>query len=196
MRAITKLCGMRDRSVVRSSVIPSAKYSWSRSFDRLVKGRTTIDRLGSDCCSAAGPGAATGASALMAIDPHRPGDVFELLLTEVYKGKLHLAGDVFINLAGYANAARLSNGLETSSDVDAIAVDAGVIKDNVALVDPDAEPHAAGFLYTSIALRHRSLDCHRTLGGAHDTAELCEDPIAGVSMMRPPCSVIMGSMTP
>src|ERR1700730_1085965 len=45
-RAITKLPEIRERSVVRSSVIPSAKYSWSGSFDRFVNGRTTIDRRG------------------------------------------------------------------------------------------------------------------------------------------------------
>src|SRR4051812_42399176 len=38
--------GIRDRSVVRSSVIPSAKYCWSGSLLRLAKGTTTIDRRG------------------------------------------------------------------------------------------------------------------------------------------------------
>src|SRR5467141_2809099 len=36
----------RDRSVVRSSVIPSAKYCWSGSLLRLANGSTTIDRRG------------------------------------------------------------------------------------------------------------------------------------------------------
>src|SRR5262249_39950913 len=36
----------RDISVVRSSVIPSAKYCWSGSLLRLAKGSTTIDRRG------------------------------------------------------------------------------------------------------------------------------------------------------
>src|SRR5580704_11386982 len=34
--------------------MPSAKYSWSGSFDRLLKGRTTIDRRGADLASVAG----------------------------------------------------------------------------------------------------------------------------------------------
>jgi len=46
LREITKLCAMRDRSVVRSSVIPSAKYCWSGSLLRLAKGSTTIDKRG------------------------------------------------------------------------------------------------------------------------------------------------------
>src|ERR1700730_12719033 len=37
---------IRDRSVVRSSVIPSAKYCWSGSLLRLANGSTTIDRRG------------------------------------------------------------------------------------------------------------------------------------------------------
>src|SRR5436190_11234283 len=36
----------RDRSVVRSSLIPSAKYCWSGSLLRLANGSTTIDRRG------------------------------------------------------------------------------------------------------------------------------------------------------
>src|SRR5215467_13049854 len=43
---MTNICARRDRSVVTSSVIPSAKYCWSRSLLRLVNGSTTIDRRG------------------------------------------------------------------------------------------------------------------------------------------------------
>src|SRR5262252_7844142 len=43
---MTKLPERRERSVVRSSVMPSTKYSCSGSFDRLANGRTTIDNRG------------------------------------------------------------------------------------------------------------------------------------------------------
>src|SRR6266542_407649 len=43
---MTKLPEMRERSVVKSSVTASAKYSCSGSFDRFVKGSTTIDSRG------------------------------------------------------------------------------------------------------------------------------------------------------
>src|SRR6516162_7698048 len=46
LREITKLWAIRDRSVVRSSVTPSAKYCWSGSLLRLVNGSTTIERRG------------------------------------------------------------------------------------------------------------------------------------------------------
>jgi len=46
LREITKLWAIRDRSVVRSSVTPSAKYCCSGSLLRLVNGSTTIERRG------------------------------------------------------------------------------------------------------------------------------------------------------
>src|SRR6516164_8411922 len=46
---------IRERSVVRSSVIASAKYCWSGSLLRLANGSTTIDRRGARRVSL-GPG--------------------------------------------------------------------------------------------------------------------------------------------
>ena len=46
LREITSMSAIRDRSVVRSPVIPSAKYCCSGSLLKLVKGSTTIDRRG------------------------------------------------------------------------------------------------------------------------------------------------------
>src|SRR5215831_11803566 len=51
---MTKLPEIRERSVVRSSVMPSAKYSCSGSFDKLAKGKTTIERRGAGSASGAG----------------------------------------------------------------------------------------------------------------------------------------------
>jgi len=52
-REITNIPAIRERSVVRSSVIPSAKYCWSGSLLRLANGNTTIDSCGaaSDCAA-------------------------------------------------------------------------------------------------------------------------------------------------
>src|SRR5258706_5096344 len=46
LREMTKLPPIRDRSAVKSPVIPSAKYCCSGLSLRLVKGSTTIDRRG------------------------------------------------------------------------------------------------------------------------------------------------------
>ena len=70
LRAITKLLWMRDSSVVKYSVTPSAKYSWFGSFERLVKGRTTMESR----AASAGGGvvATTGAVRLPARRYHAP----------------------------------------------------------------------------------------------------------------------------
>src|SRR6516164_5161083 len=59
---------IRDRSVVKSSAIPSAKYCWSGSLLRLPKGSTTIDMCGAarGCATdvaAATPGVEAGFAA-------------------------------------------------------------------------------------------------------------------------------------
>src|SRR6266851_4695507 len=65
LREITKLPVIRDRSVVRSSVTPSAKYCCSRSSLRLAKGSTTIDRRGAaDAAAGAAAFSTTGAVAV------------------------------------------------------------------------------------------------------------------------------------
>ena len=48
LRAITTLPSMRETSVIRSSVMPSAKYSCCGSLLRLANGRTTIDSRGAE----------------------------------------------------------------------------------------------------------------------------------------------------
>src|SRR3954451_744038 len=60
------MLGMRDRSVVKSSVIPSAKYCCSGSLLRLLKGSTTIDRRGA--ADAAGTAALSSVGAVAVAD--------------------------------------------------------------------------------------------------------------------------------
>jgi hypothetical protein len=55
LREITNTPAIRDRSVVKSSVIPSAKYCCSGSLPRLANGSTTIDRRGATGCEISGP---------------------------------------------------------------------------------------------------------------------------------------------
>src|SRR5215831_16931405 len=78
------------------------------------------------------------------------------MLAEVYKCKLHLARNFNVHLARDANAPRLRNRFEASSNVDAIAVDAGAVENNVTLIDPNAEVYAAGSFYASITPCHRA----------------------------------------
>src|SRR5262249_41874815 len=137
-----------------SSTMPSAKYSCSGSPLKFVKG-SSHELFARD-----------------AVDADRLRNVLKLLLAEVHKRELHLAADVFMHLAGDANASRLCDAFKSGSNVDAVAVDAGVVKDDVTLIDADAEAQAAVFFHVSIALRHDTLDRHRALDRAQDTAEL------------------------
>src|SRR5215468_238628 len=66
MGAITKLPEIRDRSVVRSSVIASAKYSCSGLFDKFANGRTTTDN--GDDATLVGAGTGETASARFRTD--------------------------------------------------------------------------------------------------------------------------------
>src|SRR5438309_3200298 len=58
------MCEIRERSVVRSSVTPSAKYCCSGSLLRLAKGSTTIDKRGATAGSITGGAVWTVSEAL------------------------------------------------------------------------------------------------------------------------------------
>ena len=78
------MSGIRDRSVVRSPVIPSAKYCCSGSLLRLAKGSTTIDRRG-----AIGGSAARGCR----VDPRRRLAIFAHLADKAHAPARHGAND-------------------------------------------------------------------------------------------------------
>src|SRR5215469_15800196 len=71
------MCEIRDRSVVRSSVIPSAKYCCSGSLLRLANGSTIIDKRGAvggcviDVVVASTVGGSVGED-LVPDQPHQP----------------------------------------------------------------------------------------------------------------------------
>ena len=77
LRAITNRPEIFERSVIRSSVMPSLKYSCSGSPLMFVNGSTAIEGLSG---SAAGRAAERGSAVIGAdpVDAHRPRDVLEL----------------------------------------------------------------------------------------------------------------------
>jgi len=74
LREITSTPAIRDRSVVRSSVIPSAKYCCSGSLLKLVNGKTTIDNRGTarGGCEAIDGTFADAARLSLPLAPRRP----------------------------------------------------------------------------------------------------------------------------
>src|SRR5437667_3825381 len=73
----------------------------------------------------------------------------------------------------------LSDCLEPCCDVDAVAVDPGVVEHHIALVDANAKLHLPRRIDGRIALGHRLLDRHGTPDGAEHAGELSKDTVAG-----------------
>src|SRR5215472_12027819 len=136
----------RDRSVVRSSVILSAKYCCSGSLLRLLKGSTTIDRRGAtggevdavDEAFASGTPTAPSKSK----DPNRPCDVPDALLAIVFEGVIEPVAHLIANDAADTDPARLRERLQTRREVHPVAENIMLFRNYVAEVDADAEPDA------------------------------------------------------
>src|SRR5712691_3496682 len=104
MRSLLPSPSIRDRSVVRSSVIPSAKYCCSGSLLRLANGRTTIDRYGVK----AGCWAGTA------------GGVLDALLAQIVERIGQLVADPVVHRAGNADSAGLGERFQPRREIDPV----------------------------------------------------------------------------
>src|SRR6266852_3322324 len=200
---MTKRSGSLERAVIRSSVMPSLKYSWSRSPLMLVKGKTAIEGV-------SGMGRAGGCAGGMEADgedaaPHifsreslcLPGrrrrvagfrehpeysyrfrDVLDRLLAEVLVAQCELIADLFMHFAGDADAARFGEALEAGGNVDTIAVDLPTLLHHVAQVDADPKLHPPLRLPCRVFRLERALDHHGALDRIHDAGKLRHYAIA------------------
>jgi hypothetical protein len=57
------------------------------------------------------------------VDPHRAGNVLEVLLSNVVEGKVETPGYVLLNTGGHANASRLRETFQPSRNVHAVPED-------------------------------------------------------------------------
>ena len=71
--------------------------------------------------------------------PHRLGNVLKALRPKVIPADLDLAANLPVGVIGYANATRLGNTLQPSSDIDAVSENVVVIDDDVTDVNADPE---------------------------------------------------------
>jgi hypothetical protein len=85
--------------------------------------------------------------------------------------------DLLVHGAGHEHAARVGERLQPGGDVDAVAVDSGVVVDDIAEVDADAKAHASMLGHGLIARGHHGLDLDRAFGGTDDAGEFGEDAI-------------------
>jgi hypothetical protein len=96
----------------------------------------------------------------------RLGDVLEVLRAEGQELGLDRAVDLVEDLSRDADAAGLGYPLESRRDVDAVTVDAGLVMNDVAQVDTDAEAHAARLGHVRVARGHDGLDLDRAFSRA------------------------------
>ena len=77
------------------------------------------------------------------IDPHRPRNIFQLLLADIFKCDVKFILRIFSHTVRHTDAARLAKCLEPSRNVDPIAKDIATFYDDVASIDANAEldPH-------------------------------------------------------
>src|SRR5262249_11382676 len=116
---------------------------------------------------------------LQAIDSYRVGDVLQLLGAKIGATVLDTLLDFIEHLAGDANPSRLGDRLQPGRNIDTIAVDPGVVKYNVTLIDADPELHAPGRLGSGVALLHLLLHGNGTSDGIEHAGELGENAVAG-----------------
>src|SRR5262249_39301628 len=128
---------MRLSAVMISSTIPSAKYSCSGSPLILANGSTAIDGLsgnGNDWGGARDMSDG-GGSTLDPVHPHRPGDVFDLLLASILEGVGEPVANMVADRARDADAARFGQRLQPGRHIHPVAEDVVLFNDYVAEVD-------------------------------------------------------------
>ena len=180
-----------------SSAIPSAKNSCSGSLAHVGERqapRSTACRAAAVAparrgCRPAQPRQADAD----AMGAHRPGDILNLLLAHVLEREGELVPHLIAHHAANADTARLRQGFEPSSDVDAVAEDVVPVDDDVAEIDADAklDPRSTGTL--GIALGHRRCTSTAQRTASTTLANSTNSPSPVVLTMRPRCSAIIGS---
>jgi hypothetical protein len=120
------------------------------------------------------------------IHSHGPRDVLDLPLARILEAELQLAADLIVDGTGDEHATRRSQRFQPRRDVDAVAVDPGLVVDHISQVETDAKPHAATLGHRLVALGHHGLDLDRALGGADDAGKLGQDTVAGGVDDAPP----------
>src|SRR5215831_1095222 len=202
---MTKSPESLESPVMRSSVTPSLKYSWLESWLRFANGSTAIDGLSGRASPAAGadeheddesadedrhapaprlpplrrPARSGGRVEPDAIHAQRPGDVLHRVLAEEVVGERQLSLHLIVGGAGKADAAALGQPFEARRNVDAVAVEPGVLHDHVAEVDADTKPHAAGVRKDGVARAELALDLDRGLDRVDHARELGKHVITG-----------------
>src|SRR6185369_5546508 len=92
------------------------------------------------------------------VDPHRPGDVLELLFAGILEGDIELASRIFLHAARNADPTRFREALQTGRHIHAVAVDVAAVDDDIADIDANTELDPPLLRDVGIALKHAALD--------------------------------------
>src|SRR6516165_2614358 len=191
---MTKSQRMRLSAVMISSTMPSAKYSCSGSPDRFWNGNTAIDGLSGSGSTASetptralralpspacGGGVREGALWTDPVDPYRPGDVFDLLLPQILKGKRQPVADLVMDRVGDEDPARIGQRFQPRRNVNTVAVEVVVFDDHVAEIDADTELDAGLCPNTRVPLGHGLLHLDRATHRVDDAGKFHQQPVAG-----------------
>jgi hypothetical protein len=108
------------------------------------------------------------------VDPHRPSDVFDLLLAQIVEGKGQPIADVIVDRIGDKHPAGVGQGFDPRRDIDAVALD-----DHVAEIDADAQLDTIVRRDACVALGHRLLHRDRAADRIDDAGEPHQQAVAG-----------------
>src|SRR6516164_8441531 len=114
------------------------------------------------------------------IDPHRPRQVLDALLTPVLEWIGQLVSDLVVHDSRDADAARLGQSFQPCGDVNPVSKDVVFFDNYVAEVDANAEPDPPLLGHLRLAVDHPALDLGRTAHCVDDTAKFGEQAVAGV----------------
>jgi hypothetical protein len=106
-------------------------------------------------------------------------NILEGLRPKVVACNFDLTPDLPIGVIRQANAARLGNAFKACGDIDAVAENVVVIKNDVTDMDTDAEFDPLILRHSRILLGHATLDFHRAAQRIDDAAKLDQHTVTG-----------------
>ena len=141
-------------------------------------GSTAIDGLSGSGSTATGRALGSGGVA-NPVDPHRPGDVLDLLLAQILEDEGQPVAHVIMNGIGDEHPAGIGQGFDPGRDVDAVAIKVVALDDHIAEIDADAQFDAALRPDPGVPLGHRLLHLDRAAHRIDDAGKLHEHAVAG-----------------
>jgi hypothetical protein len=112
------------------------------------------------------------------IDAHRPGNVFDLLLAEILKGKGQAVAHLIMNGIGDEHPAGICQGFDPCRDVDAVAIEIVAVNDHVAEIDADAQLNAVVRRDAAVPVGHRLLHLDRATHRIDGAGKLHQQAVA------------------